>query len=822
MRFADDDSRARRVGWVSLVALVLACGMLAGCAEGLSPLTAATSPQSLNVAVARAGAVRLTWKPATGQPGAVLSYIIERRTALTGAFVEVARITAISAGDLQWFDTDVTPETIYGYRIFALTDLGDRSAPSVIGGVLTPPPPGIQVVTTSVVTSSESLDPDGYELTIAGPDTVKAVLSTTSTRRFSPLRPGQYTVTLSGITARCSAASAVQQAVVTDTLATTITPVTFSVTCKDPNRGELNVVTTVTGDSLDDGWTIDVLGQASDTTLPPAQRVFSAQRTQTVGAPGTNFANLQPGTYNVTLRGIAGNCTLQGGASQRSATVTRLGVANIAFAVVCVGSTPPPPPVSNAPFVWRNRWTPRTAAPGTAVVLETSLDLTARSGQAVKGVQATLRYDPAVLRFDAEDVGQLTQLIVNGSTAGLITFIASTPGNNPPRTGLVSVAKFNFTVIGAAGAKSPTLTSGLLASSPTPFQDSVRVVEDTMTVGTGGAAPNQAPVAQFTGPTTGTVGTAVTFNGTGSNDPDGTIASYAWTFGDNTTASVASPSKTYATAGTYSVTLTVTDNRGATASRTASIAVTSRTTPPPVGAAPVARANGPYTAQVGVPLTLSSAGSASATSFSWALGNGQTATGASPSVTYSTAGNFTAVLTVTSASGATSTDQATVTVTAAPPPPPPSNATPLVWRNVMQAYDAANNIVALQIVYDLNGNVPETPGPEELRTFVVDSLKWDATRLQFVSLSYGPGIIVDGSTSQPGASSGRLTLRGTTSPGLDQGNVVIATIRLRPIGTPGQTTTTSTYLGALIGTTATGSFSYRSKSTIIEGHFVNP
>jgi PKD repeat protein len=55
-----------------------------------------------------------------------------------------------------------------------------------------------------------------------------------------------------------------------------------------------------------------------------------------------------------------------------------------------------------------------------------------------------------------------------------------------------------------------------------------------------------------------------TFDGSGSVDSDGTIASYAWAFGDGTTASGAVESHAYAVPGTYTTTLTVTDNGGAT------------------------------------------------------------------------------------------------------------------------------------------------------------------------------------------------------------------------------------------------------------------
>ncbi|MFE5790791.1 LamG-like jellyroll fold domain-containing protein [Rhodococcus erythropolis] len=75
-----------------------------------------------------------------------------------------------------------------------------------------------------------------------------------------------------------------------------------------------------------------------------------------------------------------------------------------------------------------------------------------------------------------------------------------------------------------------------------------------------GAVPNQPPLAVFTEKATDL---SVVFDGTTSTDPDGTIASYAWNFGDNTTADTATVTHAYAAAGTYPVTLTVTDNTGA-------------------------------------------------------------------------------------------------------------------------------------------------------------------------------------------------------------------------------------------------------------------
>jgi len=86
----------------------------------------------------------------------------------------------------------------------------------------------------------------------------------------------------------------------------------------------------------------------------------------------------------------------------------------------------------------------------------------------------------------------------------------------------------------------------------------------------------QPPVANPGGPYQGTTASPVAFDGSASSDPDGRIVSYDWTFGDGGTASGAKPTHAYSTAGTYAVTLTVTDDAGrrATATTSASIQAT--------------------------------------------------------------------------------------------------------------------------------------------------------------------------------------------------------------------------------------------------------
>ncbi len=94
-------------------------------------------------------------------------------------------------------------------------------------------------------------------------------------------------------------------------------------------------------------------------------------------------------------------------------------------------------------------------------------------------------------------------------------------------------------------------------------------------------ARNQPPTARLSiRPAAVLIGQTVTFDGSGSTDPDGWIVSYRWDFGDGTSGSGVRTSRIYTTAGTYFVRLTVTDNQGATQTAMQTISVGSVATPP--------------------------------------------------------------------------------------------------------------------------------------------------------------------------------------------------------------------------------------------------
>lgn len=177
----------------------------------------------------------------------------------------------------------------------------------------------------------------------------------------------------------------------------------------------------------------------------------------------------------------------------------------------------------------------------------------------------------------------------------------------------------------------------------------------------------QTPTADATAtPTSGNAPLAVTFSSVGSNDPDGSIVSYAWSFGNNVTSSSPNPSYTYTTPGNYTATLTITDNSGL--SSTDSVAITVKALP---NRSPVASASAPSTSgEAPLRVAFSSAGSndpdGSIVSYAWNFGNSATSTAADPIYTYTSAGTFTATLTVTDNGGATASSSVKITVKTPP------------------------------------------------------------------------------------------------------------------------------------------------------------
>lgn len=173
--------------------------------------------------------------------------------------------------------------------------------------------------------------------------------------------------------------------------------------------------------------------------------------------------------------------------------------------------------------------------------------------------------------------------------------------------------------------------------------------------------PNVNPAAQISPVPVTIFGQAISFDGSGSSDSDGTIANYHWDFGDGATGDGANVNHTYVSAGAYNVTLTVTDDDGATGTAMTSVLVNA----PPVAAIfPVAT------------ITLGQAtvfdGSASSdpdgiiATYNWDFGDGSIGNGITTNHVYTAPGTYQVALTVTDNNSALATATTTARVNAPP------------------------------------------------------------------------------------------------------------------------------------------------------------
>jgi len=260
-------------------------------------------------------------------------------------------------------------------------------------------------------------------------------------------------------------------------------------------------------------------------------------------------------------------------------------------------------------------------------------------------------------------------------TSGTAPLVVAFTGTGTDTDGTIASYRWTFGDGGTSTLQNPSHTY----ASAGNYTASLVVTDNGGATGSAAVAisvsapVNQSPTATASAtPTSGAAPLAVAFTGSGT-DADGTIASYAWTFGDGGTSTQQNPSHTYSSAGNFTASLVVTDNAGATGSAVVTVAVTSAGNVPPSATASATPRSGT------APLTVAFTGTGSDTdgtiaSYAWSFGDGGTSTQQNPSHTYASAGNFTATLVVTDNAGATGSAAVSITVSAPVNQPPTATA----------------------------------------------------------------------------------------------------------------------------------------------------
>lgn len=178
--------------------------------------------------------------------------------------------------------------------------------------------------------------------------------------------------------------------------------------------------------------------------------------------------------------------------------------------------------------------------------------------------------------------------------------------------------------------------------------------------------PNNPPVADFSfQPATGSAPLTVNFDAGASTDPDGTIAAYDWIFGDGQTASGRTVVHTFQTPGTFTNSLTVTDNLGATNTKVKNLEVINKA---PVPAFTMSSPSLIVTVKIDFDAGSSYDPDGTIAHYDWIFGDGWSAQGQRFSRVFTRPGTYVLKLTVTDNFGKKASLTKTFTLLALQPP----------------------------------------------------------------------------------------------------------------------------------------------------------
>ncbi|HKY14153.1 MAG TPA: PKD domain-containing protein [Microthrixaceae bacterium] len=386
--------------------------------------------------------------------------------------------------------------------------------------------------------------------------------------------------------------------------------------------------------------------------------------THTYSAPGTYSASLMVTdsggatdftTVTITVRGVANARPVANATATPSS-----GASPLTVGFSSAGSTDANGTITGYSWDFGDGSAPSTAAnptytystPGKRTVKLTVTDNVGDSSSATTVVTVGTNTPPSASTF-----GTATAAKANGNSLFDATQSAD-PGGR--------IAKFSWD-FGDGRERCGARSGTHVFTAPGTYQVILTVTDDfgdtaTATVPvvvTTNIAPTAAIVAT---PTSGKQELTVQFQGGGSTDPDGTVVFWGWDFGDGTAAGGGQVSHVYTTAGTFTATLTVTDNNGATDTHTVQITVTPNLRPTAVLGASATTGPAPLT------VNLTSAGSSdpdgTIASYYWDFGDGSAPeSGATASHQYTTPGYYVVTLVVRDNNNATDTRTILITVT---------------------------------------------------------------------------------------------------------------------------------------------------------------
>ena len=322
----------------------------------------------------------------------------------------------------------------------------------------------------------------------------------------------------------------------------------------------------------------------------PTTSSFDCSSTQAGNDESCSIPNTQPGTYYVLLQAASAfsSVSLTGAASGNFKPVASFSSSSNGLAATFSdGSSDADGGVTARSWKFGDGGTSALASPshtyglaGAYTVQFTATDGNGASNCAVKQVNVNpntvaLTRGVAVSNLGANIGGQLTYSLSVPAGASNLRF--NTSGGTGDADLYVkfgskpTLSSFDCISGGPNTTESCALPSATAGTWYVLVHAYSKITGVSLTGNYDGVAGNAPPTANFSFSTN-----ALTANFTdSSSDSDGSIASRSWTFGDGSTSTATNPSHAYASAGTYSVKLSVTDNGGTTSSITKSVTVSS-------------------------------------------------------------------------------------------------------------------------------------------------------------------------------------------------------------------------------------------------------